>query len=330
MSMELLNLSSKEYNTILESEFYRYIYSSKIDLSNNDIKTNIAILIAADELCLNYLCTFIEDYLLDDESLLKQNFVLIQDVTTKFTQFSKLVQFYKIAIQQDPSFIFKADDFVTIKQEILLSLLVKNNHSEKPIVVWDKLLEWSIARSDELPLDTSNWTHNEVSIFGTIIQPFISYINFKEISPADFVQKVKPFKNAFDLAFLLGNLIIMAKKDDYSALYDFKLLIRGSRDGFEKETFHDFSDMKGPTITIARVKGTDEILGGFHPLNWNSDGVVEEQYAVFNDLKYGPEFGDKKADLKLLYNYKKGQCYKNSYERLIRDDEGEFDIEDYE
>ncbi|CAG8637474.1 10895_t:CDS:2, partial [Funneliformis mosseae] len=160
MSMELLNLSSKEYNIILES-----------------------------------------DYLLDDESLLKQNFVLIQDVTTKFTQFSKLVQFYKIAIQQDPSLIFKADDFVTIKQEILLNLLVKNNHSEKPIVVWDKLLEWSIAQSDELPFDTSNWTHNNVSIFGTIIQPFIPYIKFKEISPADFVQKVKPFKNAFDLGF---------------------------------------------------------------------------------------------------------------------------------
>ncbi|CAG8666899.1 1661_t:CDS:2, partial [Funneliformis mosseae] len=138
-----------------------YIYSDVIDLSNNDMKTNIAILVAADELCLNDLCTFIEDYLLDDESLLKQNFVLIQDVITKFTQFGKLVQFYNISIQQDPSLIFKADDFATIKQEILLKILVENNHSEKFIIVWDKLLEWGIAQSDELPSDISNWTHNE-------------------------------------------------------------------------------------------------------------------------------------------------------------------------
>ncbi|CAG8464885.1 8567_t:CDS:1 [Funneliformis mosseae] len=128
-------------------ELIRYVYSSVINLSNNDIKTNLAILITADELCLNDLCTFIEEYLLDNDnkSLLKRNFVLIQDVATRFTQFSKLVQFYKINIQQDLSLIFSADDFATIKQEILLDILVKNNHSVKSIEIWDKLMLWSIA-----------------------------------------------------------------------------------------------------------------------------------------------------------------------------------------
>ncbi|CAI2191214.1 19167_t:CDS:2, partial [Funneliformis geosporum] len=253
------NISVEVFGIIL-----KYIYSSTIDLPNNDIKTNIAILIAADELCLNDLCTFIEEYLLEDKSLIRKNFVLFQDVTTRFTQFSKLVQFYNTSIQQDPSLIFKADDFVTIKQEILLDILEKKNHSVEPIEIWDKLMAWSIARSDELSSDTTKWEHNEVSIFGKIIQPFIPHLNFKEISPADFVQKVKPFKDAFDNEFyvqileyysfynnthsklnnksridssiidseiinfdqatLIGNLIKMAKKDKYDASYDLTLL----------------------------------------------------------------------------------------------------------
>ncbi|CAI2185815.1 13555_t:CDS:2 [Funneliformis geosporum] len=179
----------------------KYIYSGVIELSKYDINTNIAILIAADELCLNDLCTFIEEYFLEDKSLLRKNFVLFQEFTTKFTQFSKLHQFHNNSIQQDPSLIFKADDFVTIKQEILLDILVKNNHPVRTIILWDKLMVWSIEQSNELSSDTTKWTPNEVSIFGKIIQPFIPYINFKEVAPVDFVQKVKPFKNAFDMGF---------------------------------------------------------------------------------------------------------------------------------
>ncbi|CAI2179089.1 2244_t:CDS:2 [Funneliformis geosporum] len=320
------NISVEIFEIIL-----KYIYSSVIELSHNDIKTNIAILIAADELCLNDLCIYIEEYLLgnDNKSLLKQNFVLIQDVATRFTQFCKLVKFYKINIQQDPSLIFKADDFVTIKQEILLDILVKNNHSVKPIEIWDKLMAWSIAQSNELPSDITKWTHKEVSIFGKVIKLFIPHINFKEISPVDFVQKVKPFKNSFEMgfyvqilehysfndndsktidskiinsdqAFLIGSAIKITKQGKYNSTYNFKLLVRGSRNGFEVVIFHSLCD------------------------------VVNEKQAIYVSNSYGPEFGNNKADLRLLYTYKKGQCFKNSYENLIRKNEGEFEIEDYE
>jgi len=49
--------------------------------------------------------------------------------------------------------------------------------------------------------------------------------------------------------------------------YDFKLLVRGSRDGFEPKTFHRLCDDKGPIFTIAHVEETNE---GFNPLSWES------------------------------------------------------------
>ncbi|CAG8464907.1 8568_t:CDS:2 [Funneliformis mosseae] len=176
-------------NSALNEEVY--LYDQKIDHSENDIKTNVAILIAADELCDKDLCTSIENYLLDNKKLLERCFVLIQNVASQFTQFNKLVRFCKIVIKRDPSIIFKADDFTEIKQEILLDILVKDKHSVKTNDIWDNLMKWSIAQSDELPSDITKWTQNDVSTFGTIIQPFIPYIRFENISTIDFVRKWK-------------------------------------------------------------------------------------------------------------------------------------------
>ncbi|CAG8696101.1 13101_t:CDS:2 [Funneliformis caledonium] len=154
----------------------KYMYSSFIDLYRNDIKTNVALLIAADELCLNGLCNFIEEHLLSDEILLKQNFILIQSVASKYHQFNKLVQFCEVNFELDPSLIFMAEDFTEIKQEILLDVIEKNNHAESPIEIWDRLFEWCVAQSnDELSLDVTKWTQNETSIFRSIVQPFLPH-----------------------------------------------------------------------------------------------------------------------------------------------------------
>ena len=121
---------------------------------------------------LNDLCNFIEDHLLRDKESLKQNFVLIQEVANKFTLFKELSQFYRDTFQQDPSLIFKADDFTTIKQDDLLDL-IKNHHSLEPIKIWDKLVEWAVAQSNELSSDVTRWTADNKSTFGNLIQKFI-------------------------------------------------------------------------------------------------------------------------------------------------------------
>ena len=179
------------------------MYSGELELEDNDVKTNVALLIAADELGLSDLCIYIENFLLNNEELLRQNFVLIQKVANKFTQFTKLSQFYDNSFQRDPSLIFKANDFTTIKQEILLDIITKNDLLLKPIEIWDKLMKWAIDQSNELPSDITKWTNINVSVFKKLIRPFVPHINFQEISRADFFQKIKPFKNIFDDKFYI-------------------------------------------------------------------------------------------------------------------------------
>ncbi|RHZ87184.1 hypothetical protein Glove_40g89 [Diversispora epigaea] len=53
--------------------------------------------------------------------------------------------------------------------------------------------------------------------------------------------------------------------------YRFQLILRGSRDGFTPKTFWDICDGYANTVAILKVKGTNEILGGYNPLEWNKD-----------------------------------------------------------
>jgi hypothetical protein len=138
--------------------------------------------------------------------------------------------------------------------------------------------------------------------------------------------------------------------------YEFKLIYRGSRDGLSHKRFHDICNGKTRTVTIAKVRGSNEILGGYNPTPWRSDSSVcatknsfifslnldklencilsrvkNEYYAINNFSYFGPTFGN--GDLKLLgVMSTNNRCVsrKSSYERPIRKNENDFFIEECE
>ncbi|RIB20911.1 hypothetical protein C2G38_2140940 [Gigaspora rosea] len=61
------------------------------------------------------------------------------------------------------------------------------------------------------------------------------------------------------------------KADAYTATnypYEFKLL-RGTRDGFTPNSFWNLCDKQINIVVVAKIKGTDEILGGYNPIGWD-------------------------------------------------------------
>ena len=97
--------------------------------------------------------------------------------------------------------------------------------------------------------------------------------------------------------------------------YEFKLILRGSRDGFTPEKFHKICDGLHRTVSIFKVKNSNEILGGYNPIEWKSDSrygitkdsfifsfkngienyilsrVKNERQAIYKGPSYGPTFG---------------------------------------
>jgi hypothetical protein len=155
--------------------------------------------------------------------------------------------------------------------------------------------------------------------------------------------------------------------DKIKNLYEFNLIFRGSRDGFTPEKFHELCDNKSRTVTIIKVKDSDEIIGGYNPIEWKSEfgfgnskdsfifslinkenfidyilsRIQNEKQAINYYSRYGPSFGngdliisgglgDFYGNIGDLSNYGTGHCIKNSYQNQIRESKDKFSIEEYE
>src|SRR5581483_1492698 len=158
--------------------------------------------------------------------------------------------------------------------------------------------------------------------------------------------KIITFKHAELISKWVDKLEVTDKMKNS---YEFKLILRGSRDGFTIEKFHEICDNQHHTVTFIKVKGSDEILGGYNPISWKFIGnysstkdsfifsikdndnyilsrVIDEKKAIVNLSLCGPSFGN--GDLSTFGD--NGTCKKKSYEKPIREIEKEFSIEEYE
>src|SRR5436305_15206656 len=86
-------------------------------------------------------------------------------------------------------------------------------------------------------------------------------INSKSID-----SKIITFQHADLISKWVDRLEIM---DETKNSYEFKLILRGSRDGFTVKKFHEICSNQSQTILIIKVKDRNEILGGYNP-EWNS------------------------------------------------------------
>ncbi|GBC49111.2 BTB/POZ protein [Rhizophagus irregularis DAOM 181602=DAOM 197198] len=140
--------------------------------------------------------------------------------------------------------------------------------------------------------------------------------------------------------------------------YKFNLLLRESQNGFSPNKFHELCDDKPNSVAFIKVKGTEEILGGYNPSIWKSSGdwgqscsfifsfknkdklddsILSHISNMDKALNYselcGPSFGA--SDLHISVdpwgnNTDYNICVQANYEKKIRDTGNEFNIEEYE
>ncbi|KAF0424046.1 btb/poz domain-containing protein 19-like [Gigaspora margarita] len=160
-----------------------------------------------------------------------------------------------------------------------------------------------------------------------------------------------------DIALLLTKWIDKKTIDDKTSKgfhYKFNLLFRSSLDGLSSQAFHQKCDNKGATITIAKTQNSDLLIGGYNPLNWDSENkwrVTMDSFIFalnYNDLKnatvsrinhdnrihaigcnksYGPWFGEG-PDLRVSSNSNIWQHKTKSYPKFAKVDS--VTIVDYE
>ncbi|CAG8578755.1 6351_t:CDS:2 [Diversispora eburnea] len=351
------NVSPENFGILL-----RYIYGGNIELTNYDIPEILNILMVADKLGLTDLCDYIQDQLLDSKKeLLKQNFVFVNRTSLSYG-FEKLSTFCNEVLKQEPKIIFRSKSFTSFTSDELLSYYnyfkevkeASNSFQIEQIELWERLKEWGICQLPNSEISKENFQ-----------SPLLNTLNLNQSShPLESIEP-EPLEMNSDLVtstyfelFTKWINEINSKKNSFK----FNLLLRGSYHGFNAKTFHDLCDYKGATITIVKVKNSNELIGGYNPINWfrgcppgvherakNSflfsldqndlnksilSKVVDENNAIHQHKDFGPSFGFGRSDLRLygmgLSDKKLCGCNKMSYERRIRSSTLEFGIEDYE
>ena len=133
--------------------------------------------------------------------------------------------------------------------------------------------------------------------------------------------------------------------------YRFRLLYRASRDGYTAEKFHDKCDYKRATVVVTKIQNSEQIVGGYNPLSWNSysgcmstndsflfsfvnrNNLQSAKMGYVKDVtnavecysNIGPAFG--KDDL-FCYDNCAWSSYSKSYPNI--DIPTEFNVDDYE
>src|SRR5436305_14051312 len=97
--------------------------------------------------------------------------------------------------------------------------------------------------------------------------------------------------------------------------YKFNLILRGSRDGFDSTTFHTRCNNKRATIVIAKVKGTDKVVGGYNPLDWAGNCYKNTRYSFiysfenYKDINTGKIGKVVKLENAVVCNNSLGTCF---------------------
>ncbi|EXX56584.1 uncharacterized protein OCT59_020949 [Rhizophagus irregularis] len=373
VQIKLPNILPEIFQIIL-----RYIYGGRLSLDRYDILDIIKILIAANELNLQELVNHLQLYIIENhQKWMEQSFNLVYQTSLENDSFFELQKHCTDLISRRPYKILKSISFSSISEKFLVSIIQGNNLHMSEIQVWKYVIKWGLAQNPELSSDPGTFSKEDFNVLKNTLQHLIPFIKFNDLTSKEFSEEVLPYKKILpkelykDLLKKFLNLNPDGRPNDKlkiqnidskiitfqhteliskwidkldiadksTSSYEFKLILRGSRDGFESDIFHEICDNRSCTITIIKVEGNNQILGGYSPIKWKSgrgygatkdsfifsfeDGddinvhilsrVMNENCAIFNDHTYGPSFGG--ADLVLRGN--SGHCIKDSYEKQI-------------
>ncbi|GBB98710.1 hypothetical protein RclHR1_00330037 [Rhizophagus clarus] len=173
----------------------RYIYTDEVDLSEKSGADIFKLLFASDELLLEKLFKYVQDYLVENRATwIKQNFDFVFNIVFKFVSCKKLQEHCLESICENPQQFFSSKNFPSLDKNIFYSLLKRDDLQISEVIAWNHLIKWGINQIPCLENDRNKWNENNYEELKKTISQFIPLIRFSEISRADFFDNVRPYK----------------------------------------------------------------------------------------------------------------------------------------
>ncbi|RIB18678.1 hypothetical protein C2G38_2245621 [Gigaspora rosea] len=141
-------------------------------LENQDTTFIYELMLIASEFLLKELAKYIEIHLIET----KANWLRLH-FTLKY-----------------PNKIFESEDFTSIQENALVSLIKRDDLQMEEVKIWDYIIKWGIAQNPELSPDPKNWTNENFQALKNKLQNFLPLIRYFQISNDDIVDYIEPYQ----------------------------------------------------------------------------------------------------------------------------------------
>ncbi|RHZ70439.1 hypothetical protein Glove_271g40 [Diversispora epigaea] len=189
------NISEVIFDIIL-----KYIYSGIIKFENVETRFIFDLMIAANEFEIEELTKKLEILLIETKSSwLKSHFSLVYRSIFNGNSFENLGKFYcNDIVAKYPNLIFDAEDFVSLQEPALVSLLKRDDLQLEEVIIWEYIIKWGIGQNSTLPVDLKEWNDENFTTLKTTLQQCLPLIRYFHIPSTDVLKKIKPYKKILD------------------------------------------------------------------------------------------------------------------------------------
>ncbi|RHZ76417.1 hypothetical protein Glove_198g57 [Diversispora epigaea] len=206
---KLENIHPNENNikTITESSIsaqifeiiLKYIYGGIVNLESVETRFIFNLMLATNEFELEELTNELEIHLIHTKaSWLKTHFSLVYHTIFSKNNFKKLEKFCNDIVVKYPNLIFDADNFTSLPESALVSLLKRDDLQMKEVKIWDYVIKWGIAQNPALPTNLEEWSMNNFLTLKTTLQQCLPYIRYFHLSVIEIINKIMPCKELLD------------------------------------------------------------------------------------------------------------------------------------
>ncbi|EXX58038.1 hypothetical protein GLOIN_2v1837748 [Rhizophagus irregularis DAOM 181602=DAOM 197198] len=298
------NIAPNVFDMIL-----RYIYTGKLELTEQPSEDILELLIASDELLIEELFDYVQVYLIKERSgWIATHFHLVFSTAFKLNNCNKLQDY---CFESTCGSFSTSNEFLSLDKDTIYKMLERDDIKINEVTAWEQLIKWGIKQTPGLSNDKGKWNNEDCEALKKTLSQLIPLIRFIDIPYGQFFKKVRPYKDIipnnihedfenyynyksnlpkittlpprmrnFDSKVIKqkhANIIIswITKKDFYAfqdPRYEFYLDYRGSIDGISRNSF--VNKCKGPLkrLVLIKVKQSGKIFGGYSSIGFNSIG----------------------------------------------------------
>ncbi|UZO01169.1 uncharacterized protein OCT59_012273 [Rhizophagus irregularis] len=259
------NITPRIFETIL-----KYIYTGELDLTKQLCEDILELLIASDELLLEELVEYLQEYLIQQQkNWVQQNSVFILN---KFASYKKLQDYCLESACEDSQPFITSKNSLLLDKDILYSILERNDLQIKEIDAWNYLIKWGIEQTPGFEIRPykdiiPNHIYDEVEDFyykGIIPETINLPHRVGKIE-----SKIIKSKHANIIINWINKKGLRTINDPH---YEFKLIYRGSDDGINNNSFKNKCKGQIASLVVIKVQGSEKIFGGYSSIGFNSIG----------------------------------------------------------